>query len=260
MIAPLPESQVSVSPAGPGDQADAARAEAIVAPLPSLDACADLERTLIACPVTLPRPVIILDGWHSPAFTVYGLARRLRRLTGSTQPTVSWITYPFAWSVDAAETRARRVLDRWGLLDREVDIIGFSMGGIVARMLAHGIAGRDGELRRPPLRVRRMFTLASPHRGAHLAAMVRPDIAARQLAAGSTLLRALDVALPSRAYDLTCYRITKDWMVGPGNTAPEGVPMVSVDPWNWFSQRFGHFSVAYSPQLVLDLARRLRAG
>ena len=65
------------------------------------------------------------------------------------------------------------------------------------------------------LKVRRIFTLGTPHRGAILADRIALDSAARDLRPGSEFLHRLDEALPHAGYELLCYAHTND-RTGPG--------------------------------------------
>ena len=64
-----------------------------------------------------------------------------------------------------------------------LDLVGFSMGGLVARYYVQQLGGVD--------RVRRLVTLASPHRGTLLAWCI-PNPGCRQMRPGSKFLRSLD--------------------------------------------------------------------
>ncbi|CAG0999055.1 hypothetical protein PHYC_02752 [Phycisphaerales bacterium] len=206
-------------------------------------------------PVRLARPVVVLDGWHSPGVPAWGLSRRLCGLTSGRGEDFAWVTYPWAWSVDVAARHAMGVLERGGLLGREVDLIGISMGGIVARALASGVLGVGGP---DSVRAVRVFTLASPHRGARLAKYGYVDRASAQLRAGSDVLRRLDDALPRRGYELTCYALLRDWLVGARQTAPMGMEPHWVDPQGFVQGRLSHFMSIYDARIQIDLARRLR--
>jgi len=72
----------------------------------------------------------------------------------------------------------------------EVDVIGVSMGGVVGRCAAAPPpAGRLGKR----LKIARLFTISSPHRGAVMASLLPPLIGPIQLELRkeSTFLRAL---------------------------------------------------------------------
>jgi pimeloyl-ACP methyl ester carboxylesterase len=130
-----------------------------------------------------------------------------------------------------------------------VDVIGFSMGGIISRYAAMPIEGK----RR--LNIRRLYTISSPHRGAAWATIFSPDSLVRDMHADSAFLAGLDEVLPTADYELTCYVRLGDHVVGPQNAAPEGVPLwwVPSDP---FTE--SHMDAAKDPRIVADIARRLR--
>ncbi|GJQ28210.1 MAG: hypothetical protein HBSAPP03_00940 [Phycisphaerae bacterium] len=204
---------------------------------------------------SLPRPVLVLDGWHSPGITAWGLARRLCKLTSGRWSDFAWATYPLAMSVDAAARQAMRVVEHRGLSGREIDLVGISMGGIVARAITSGVLGLGGP---EVVRAVRVFTLVSPHRGARLAAKVRLDRASEQLRPGSDLLRRLDEAFPARTYDLTCLALRRDWLVGEENTAPFGMEPYWLDPVGFVPRMLSHFASIYDRRLQVEIARRLR--
>jgi pimeloyl-ACP methyl ester carboxylesterase len=196
--------------------------------------------------------VLVLDGWHSPGITAWGLSRRLRRRTGASPADVHWATYPWALSVRAAARHALRVIRRRGLQGVAIDVVGISMGGIVARVLAAGLVG-------PPVRIVRLFTISTPHRGARLARYVRPDFAARDLAPGSRLLAALDDPAATRPESIHCLALARDWFVGEENTAPPDVTPRIYPPRGLVARALAHFASIYDEDLQDDLARRLRA-
>jgi len=120
-------------------------------------------------PAVLPRPLLVLSGWRAWPLLAWSLARSLRRRLGASADEVAWVSFATVSSFEAAVRRVvRRVEERWpGGEDgwtREVDVVGVSMGGITARAAAAGVF--PGVTR---LRIARLFTLATPHRGARLA-------------------------------------------------------------------------------------------
>jgi pimeloyl-ACP methyl ester carboxylesterase len=224
---------------------------------PTIDASAmrrEQER-MLASPTGLARPVVILAGWRAPRLAVDLLAARLRRFTGAVGAAdMITVAFPFCSTIDRAVERAVEAVssalpgDHGG--PSEVDAIGVSMGGLVARAAAAPATAR--RLRRR-LRVRRLFTLASPHRGARLADMFAPDAAARAMRPGSEFLRWLDGALPCADYTLVCYAREGDRWVGTENAAPPATPLIRVP-----RSLLSHMTITRDPLITLDLARRLR--
>ena len=68
------------------------------------------------------------------------------------------------------------------LASQPFDLVGFSMGGLVARYYVQRLAGLD--------RVQRLVTISSPHRGT-LTAFLRNNTGARQMRPGSPFLKDL---------------------------------------------------------------------
>lgn len=213
---------------------------------------------LAADPRPLKRPVVVLGGYRAPAFVSNRLAERLAALTSGRAEDFLPIAYPWLSSVPRCVDRTSDIISAHGPSRNtgEIDIVGISMGGLVARAFA-ARAARDSSLPR----VRRVFTLATPHRGATLANFVRPDTAARQLHKDSAFLRELDERLEREPIDLTCYAILHDWWVGATNASPRE-PLPGCHP-IWFDgatameRAFAHFSICRAPRLLVDLARRL---
>lgn len=205
-----------------------------------------------ANPTGVERPIVILSGWHSPGIDLT-LGRSLRRLTGARPEQTLAIAYPFATSVHGpAKLALRRVVEKFGVegeWTREVDVVGVSMGGLVARLAASDLLGLPHRLR-----IARLFTLASPHRGSKLASLVRIDRASRDMRPGSTFLSQLDEAWRRGPYPIIPYAVLGDWMVGASNTAPPG-----QEP-TWFRgpPLVGHHFISSNRAIVIDLARRLR--
>lgn len=217
-------------------------------------AAGDDVRRMRAHPVGLARPLLVLDGWHSPGVPAYGLGYRLMRATGAARADVMAVSYPWCFSLQAAGRFVRRAVQRRGWAGREIDVVGVSMGGILARGLAADSLGAGCDWFRPV----RMFTLVSPHRGARLAEVCTIDPASRQLRCGSAALAAIDGCHAGRTYDLTCYALLRDWMVGATRTAPEGMEPLWVDPVTAGARALSHFASIYDARIIADVARRLR--
>ena len=202
----------------------------------------------------LSRPLVILAGYRSPRISAWSLERLLRPVIGGADAPILSVAYPERGSIPgAARIVLERVVGRFGHTPPELDVVAISMGGLVARAMQAGLI--EGL---PPLRTARLFTLATPHRGARLANLIAPDAAARDMRPGSAFLRRLDDALSERPIDLTCYALLRDWWVGTENTAPPGRDPHWLDPHTPFAKAMAHFAVTQDPRLALDLARRLR--
>jgi hypothetical protein len=213
--------------------------------------------------IPLRRPVVVLSGYHTLPIHAAPLASDIARSTSGRREDVLVVSYPLALSIDdAVASVIEEVEKRWPSPDPaatvEVDVIGISMGGIVARWAAlppaQRVRGDQPAIAAASkrLRVARLFTFASPHRGAWLARSLAMDDAAVDLKPGSELLRTLDQA--DRTYELVCYAHTGDLIVGATRTAPPGMHPI----WTEGTLLFSHFSVVTNPIFVQDTVRRLR--
>ncbi len=209
--------------------------------------------------MALERPVAVLGGWRTPHVTARALADRLCALTSGRPEDFVALSFLRASRVEEAAARASREIDRvFGAGEpgwtREVDVVGVSMGGLVGRTIEASAFGRWGEGAKR-VRVRRLFTLATPHRGARMARIAAPDGSARSMRPGSAFLARLDDALLASDMELIPYARTRDGMVGATNAAPWGMDPV----WLQGPRALSHLTITQEWRFVIDVARRLRA-
>lgn len=212
-------------------------------------------RRLRAEPLPLQRPVVVLNGYRGLPIRGINLGNDLARLTSQNRRDFLILSYPFASDIPSV---ARRVVDaverRWPSETPgqtiEVDVVGFSMGGLVARYAA--LPCPESGLDRT-LAARRLFTLATPHRGAR-AAIIPIDRAIAQMSPGAVFLASLDQAPADHEIELVAYAHLNDLLVGARNTAPP-----DQDPiWSSGTAVFSHFTITTNRRILIDLARRLR--
>lgn len=223
-------------------------------PLTVSDAKAAL-REMEATPKPLARPLVLLGGYHDPGFGTYVWRNEVRRW--ARDPRIVEVSFPLSRDFDQCRREVIAAVDEAFPTDDphatvEVDVIGASMGGLVGRYAA---VAKLGERR---LRVARLFTVSSPHRGAawaHLPALSRLHADMRD---GSAFLRQLEEAeavTTADDYELVPYVRLGDRIVGAQNAAPAG-----VHAW-WVPDRPlepAHFAVNRDPRIRADVARRLR--
>ena len=224
-----------------------------------VDACAvnaELAR-LRANPVKLSRPVVILSGYHTPVQVAWWLRVQLTRLTSGDAADFATVSYPTQTRIEHAAERCLASLGRrWKKLP-DIDAVGISMGGLVARYAALAPDRRthpSREITSSPgrLPVARLFTFATPHQGSIRAAKIAPDDAARDMKPGSAFLDALNAH--QRDYPVICYVHRGDNFVAPPAAAPPGQTAFTADG----SRLMSHFTTAHNPWFLADLARRLR--
>jgi hypothetical protein len=226
-------------------------------PLTHAQAVLELER-MRATPVAPKRPLLVLAGYHAWRVMVASTARTMRSLVGGGPEEYHAMAYPFSSDIEGMAKAVVREVGRVWPHDEphrtaEIDVIGVSMGGIVARIAAQ-LPLVDGQKR---LRIVRLFTLATPHQGALLAERLPSfarDRAARDLHPQSRFLERLNASLPTARYELTCYARLNDKWVGATRTAPPGREPVWVSGLRFMS----HTTIAADTRILADIARRLR--
>lgn len=209
-----------------------------------------------------PRPidgsVLVFSGWADPGFLNGKLVRRIQRVTLDTE--VTGRQFATAWTMDDCVRKAMDAIERVRPASHvpsegpfEVSIVAHSMGGLVARNLARHLDRMDD----PPARIRRIFTIGTPHRGARLASLPTLDPKVVAMRADSDFLAELDRELAEgRCPEIVAYTRTEDIIVGELNTAPRG-GTVRIVPRPLLG--FGHIQAASDPRILADIMRILRA-
>lgn len=207
----------------------------------------------------LERPLLIAAGFLDPGFGVSSLTTRMRKLAADPAMVIE---VPFFTTPTFDLARERMI----GKLEAsfpssdpyetvEADVIGISMGGLVARYAAmsDATARNDGVKR---LRIRTLFTLGTPHHGAiraeHTLAF---DARVADMRSGSSFLESLNEAWPDRDFQLVAYTRLYDGIVGAENALdPDG------KGW-WLSPpplQMSHMTMHRDPRIIADIVRRLR--
>ncbi len=204
-------------------------------------------------PVGLSRPLVVVAGWRAPAWPSKSLARHLAGLAGERQARFTAIAFTTCFSFDAAVSRVAAAVDRlWpsnsSTETTAVDMVGISMGGLIARACA--IAPARGKR----VQIARLFTLGTPHRGARAAPFIPLEPLVRAMRPGSAFLGRLDEHLPSSTYQMRCYARLRDSWVGASNTAPHG----SHPFWTPGPFLLSHQTISADRLIRTDIALHLR--
>jgi triacylglycerol esterase/lipase EstA (alpha/beta hydrolase family) len=168
-------------------------------------------------PEELPWPVLLVPGYGGRTTDLQSLADRLR----SAARDVTVVALPddgtgdLAGSAAELDRAAVEAMDRTGA--ESVDVVGFSAGGLIARLW---VAGTGADV------ARRVVTLGSPHHGttvADLATRYAPDrcpLGCQQMATASALLATLN-AVDETPGDTEWISIwtTQDTVVTPPDSA-----------------------------------------
>ena len=201
--------------------------------------------------VSLERPVLVLSGFLDPGLAALSIEDGLEEVVkGGPVVVISFATESdFEGARETLIRELEEVLPS-GESDEtvEVDVIGHSMGGLIARYAA--MPKEDAKR----LKICRLFTLATPHRGAAFGGGALPinDLAA-DMGEGAEFIDQVNAA--SRDYALLPYVMLGDQVVGAENSAPP-----SEHPWwvdrRWFS--VPHFAVVEDDRIRADIFARLR--
>lgn len=189
-------------------------------------------------PRPAPRPVVVVGGFADPGLVADSVRNRLKSCLGDT-PMVKYAPGSAQSFSQARRELVEMVQQACPSADAaytvEVDVVCVSMGGLVAIHAADAKAV-SAEAGTRTLRAVRIFTVASPLRGADAARYFGIGSLVKDMRAGSPFLARIDA-------------------VGAANTAPPG-----QWPW-WVPGEFGqndHLTVHQDPRIIGDIARRLR--
>lgn len=177
-----------------------------------------------------PGPVLLVPGYGGGTDGLRVLADRIRTTGG--RATV--VELPGDGTGDLGEQA--RVLDRYVTRALQsgapsVDVIGYSAGGVTARLWAHDYDGAH--------KARRIVTLGSPHHGAEIASAGEAfapgacPAACRELARGSSLLSRLGDRVPDRPAWMSIWTTRDETVTPPDSARLAGaidVPLQSVCP------------------------------
>jgi hypothetical protein len=202
-------------------------------------------------PKRLSRPVLVIDGYNDPGIGSAVVRKEIIDATGDSR--VMTVSCETCRTFDECRQRVIAAVDRAyptanDKLTTEVDVIGISMGGLVARYSAEPVAkGRR-------LRIARLFTLSSPLRGAKAAALPTSNALQIDMRVGSPFMKKVNNLKPD--YPIYPYVRLGDMIVGAANASPPGenpiwVANLALQP--------AHIFALIDPRIIGDISRRLRA-
>lgn len=143
----------------------------------------------------------------------------------------------------AAQQLKQAIEQRFGT-DDNIVLVGFSMGGIVARYYLQILGGAA--------RTEALFSISSPHQGSYLAFLPYPSKGMRQLRPNSELLKLLDeVQQPIANMPLYSYRTPLDLTIVPSRSShwPLAINKVFKVPL--------HLSMIFSQRVVDEIIAML---
>jgi pimeloyl-ACP methyl ester carboxylesterase len=206
-------------------------------------------------PKPLDRPLVIVGGFADPGFAAAMLASDFKAYTHDDR--VIGISLGFSIREEEFRTRIMDAVDKAfpgndPNLTTDVDVIGYSMGGLSARDAA--LFPTNGRR----LRIHRLFTISSPHRGAVCTSRVPFTVMKlqEQMTPGSAFLNSINNSADANSqFPIYSYVCLGDDEVGAENASPPGMavwwvsrPML-LDPHDW---------AFMDPRIRADILRRLR--
>lgn len=226
-------------------------------PLAEDEASATLSR-LKRDPMALQRPLVILAGFQDPGFGSVSVAKRFRRLVSNPEMVIS-ISFFANGTFDDCRRKAIEEVDAAfgggsSTETIEVDVVGISMGGLVAR---HAAREDSIEAVGKRLNIHTLYSVGTPHQGAKLANLPTLDDRQRDMRPGSQFLTQLNSDLSSRDFEIVAYGRAGDEIVGLRNTAPPEGEVWWLPNRRWQS---AHLTSASDPRIVADIAQRLRGA
>ena len=195
-------------------------------------------------PRTLARPLLLIHGWLDSPKRFRKLNAWIQKIFTNSASMVSLV--PLDGKAPVGELGAK-VAAAYGKTG-EVDVVGHSMGGLVARSAA--VEG---------LRVGRLFAIATPHRGA-LLARCAPAFLSRQLrdlGAGSEFIRALNADPASMHFEAVTYVVQGDTHVRKCNA--EAIPGAHYYLRLTFWQN-SHLEAPEDMRIIADVIEKLYEG
>ena len=212
------------------------------APLPSPDGAAQL-------PTETKPPVVLLHGFIDNR-SVFVLLRRSLAQHGRQQ--IESLNYsPLTCDIrTAAELLSRHIeeiCERTG--SRQVDIVGHSLGGLIARYYVQRLGG--------DLRVRTLVTLGTPHSGTRVVPLANAHPIVRQMRPGSELLEELTRPAPGCRTHFVSFWSDLDHLMDPLETACIDHPDLMVQ--NVRVSGIGHLALPVHPAVATGIRQALDA-
>jgi len=220
-------------------------------PITQEQATRDMKR-MAASPESLLRPLVIIGGFGDVGVVTCCVGGRFNSLV--TDHRIVTVALGDCFSMEGCRKKVIDAVEaKYPSVDpattTEVDVIGMSMGGVVARYasLPPSESGRR-------LRIARLFTISSPLRGSNQAdwcPAVHPLIS--PLRHGSTLLAKINSVEPE--YPVFSYVRLGDIAVGASNASEPGqgvwwLPSPALES--------AHNGAMFDLRILADVARRLR--
>lgn len=200
------------------------------------------------------RPVVIAGGWGGTNLANLPVTRELRRALGPRNVII--VTFSGAKTFEECRRRLiggvqRAMQSTDPMTTPEVDVVGVSLGGLVA-VDAAGTPPNPGKDPRR-LRIVNLYAISTPFRGANLAFMPGSKFL-DDMMEDSDYLKRIRAEVKAADYNVIAYGRMGDFWVGVDNVEATGYPFYWL-PNRAFEDAHHGFN---DPRIIADIARRLR--
>lgn len=195
-------------------------------------------------PKPLRRGLLVIHGWRDSARRWGNLVYWLERCMTNADHTVTVFDYSGDQSISDL---TRELFERYGV-SGEVDVVGHSMGGLIAREAA----------RLGLVRIRRLFSMASPHAGSYLARYGPWFRQLREMTPGSGFLRRLNSDPRSRDFHIVTYWMEGDFLLTQDSSQSIGDAHFVLSRSRKPLFRYTHNQLVMDKRVIHDILCRLR--
>ena len=208
-----------------------------------------------ADPRPLPHPVLLVGGFLDPE--VVPTYQKFFFKSVSSDAKLIPVSVGFCTSfaqcrekvIDAVDAACPNSDPKW---TTEVDVVGASLGGLVARYAAAPSLDPTHPRR---LKIARLFSISSPQAGAELAQDAAITDFHREIRPGSEFLRQLASSDASATYKIYPYVLLNDAIINDAYAAPPGMTAFWLPNDSPFPS---HPAAMVDDRILADIARRLR--
>ncbi|WP_405880234.1 alpha/beta fold hydrolase [Streptomyces sp. NBC_01136] len=198
-------------------------------------------------PTEAKPPVVLLHGFIDNRSVFVLLRRKLaqhgRRHIESLN--YSPLTYDIRTAAELLGRHIEDICDRTG--QERVDIVGHSLGGLIARYYVQRLGG--------DLRVRTLVTLGTPHAGTRVIPLMNAHPIVRQMRPGSKVIEELRKPAPDCRTQFVCFWSDLDHLMEPLRTAAIDHPDLLVQ--NVQVSGIGHLALPFHPAVAAGIGQAL---
>jgi len=197
-------------------------------------------------PIPFAYKLVLIHGWRDSSARWGNMVYWLNRCFNNADKMVTVVNY--AGDLPIAEL-TKVIFDQYKI-SGTVDVVGHSMGGLIARQ-----ANRMGYAK-----IHMLFSMASPHEGSYLA---RYGVGFRELddmTPGSQFLKELNADLKSRDFEVITYWMDGDWLLTNESSESLGGTNIILSPSPGKPPfRYTHNQLVMDERTIYHVIRLLRS-